>query len=332
MRSSSLHCYKFHPLLALTLIFLVVNCIAETPPPDYRQMAQLAEYVGVDYPEAVENGIIINDAEYQEMLEFSRILMAQAQNSESETLASRANNLRIAIQDKQSPDIIREFGSEMRRELFALMPASDQPSQLLPINEIQQIFQTSCATCHGTEGKGDGILSDHLEPSPTNFTNQERALNRSVLGLYDAITNGIEDTAMASYDQFTEEQRWSLAFYVGSLAFTDATIENKNFTKFSVKDLINQSPTQLANGDIGKKHEIVNLRARPQVLFSSIPSPLKTSRDLLLAARDSYGQGRFEESSRLAVSAYLDGFELVENSLDTYNPDLRKEIEANMMA
>lgn len=294
-------------------------------------MAQLAEYVSVDYPEAVANGKIIDHGEYQEMLEFSHILVSQAKSSKANALVSMALKLETAILKKQAPEIIQQLASELRNELLTLMPISTRPSQLLPINETQSLFQAHCSACHGTMGKGDGVASAGLEPSPTDFTDRERALNRSVLGLYDAITDGIEGTAMASYDRLSDEQRWSLAFYVGSLAFKNSVKDGASATHLSLKELINHNPIQLANGDPDKLKNISVLRAEPSALFSENTSPLQIARDQLLAARGLYAEGKIEEARRLSISAYLDGFELVESSLDTRNPDLRKDIEANMM-
>jgi mono/diheme cytochrome c family protein len=36
-----------------------------------------------------------------------------------------------------------------------------------------QIFTTRCATCHGTDGKGDGPASATLNPKPRDYTNEE---------------------------------------------------------------------------------------------------------------------------------------------------------------
>ncbi|BFM07305.1 hypothetical protein GCM10025791_23350 [Halioxenophilus aromaticivorans] len=119
---------------------------------------------------------------------------------------------------------------------------------------------------------------------------------------------------------------------VGGLAFEANAEERVNTTDLSIKELINHNPIQLANGDSNTLKSVIYLRAQPSALFTEKPSPLQIARDQLLAARASYNKGNYEESNRLAVSAYLDGFELVENSLDTRNPDLRKDIEANMMA
>ena len=49
------------------------------------------------------------------------------------------------------------------------------------------------------------------------------------------------------------------------------------------------------------------------------------------AAKDAYHQGSLDLAQKLAVSAYLDGFELVENSLDARDVALRREIETSLL-
>ncbi|MCW8128620.1 hypothetical protein [Microbulbifer halophilus] len=41
---------------------------------ELRQLMQMAEYISVDYPEAVRGGEVVNDAEYAEMREFSQLI------------------------------------------------------------------------------------------------------------------------------------------------------------------------------------------------------------------------------------------------------------------
>ena len=73
-----------HKLLStVTVLFLSFNLFsiqvsAQTnDTAQLRQLAQLAEYIGVDYADAVENGLVINEGEYQEMLEFSSMIVGR---------------------------------------------------------------------------------------------------------------------------------------------------------------------------------------------------------------------------------------------------------------
>ncbi len=42
-----------------------------------------------------------------------------------------------------------------------------------PADEASEIWNTRCATCHGAEGKGDGVASAALKPKPASFHDQE---------------------------------------------------------------------------------------------------------------------------------------------------------------
>lgn len=302
-----------------------------------RQLAQLAEYIGVDYSGAVANGVIINDGEYSEMAEFGALLVDKTSDSAHPAtidplIAEQARALQAAIGNKADPQTVSELGAELRASLLALMPQLLLPRQLLPEAEVTALFQENCSACHGMSGHGDGPMAAQLAPTPTNFQDKQRANNRSLLGLFDAISNGIADTAMPSFTQFKAQQRWSLAFYVGSLAYQAAPVTATTDAAISLQQLVNISPGQLmASLPAQRRAAVESLRANPQQLFAQQSSPLSVAREHLNEAISAHQQGDYNNAVNLAVSAYLDGFELVESSLDTRDPELRKVIEVNMM-
>ncbi|MCL1126520.1 cytochrome c/FTR1 family iron permease [Shewanella surugensis] len=306
-----------------------------------RQLAQLAEYVGVDYSAAVENGEVVNADEYQEMLEFTSLIIEKLSENphiteQSPALYRQALALQTSIKNKQDLSIVRQISSALRGTLLTLMPESSLPKHLLSDQDTQNLFQTNCATCHGVEGRGNGILAANLSPEPTDFTDKERAGNRSILGLFDAISNGLDDTAMPPFTQLKEQERWSLAFYVASLAFQGESAKNtaKVVDTVSLQQWVNHSPFQLAQdlSDQGiTQTDIEALRANPETLFNHQPSPILITKNLLLSAKQAYDNGDFNQAKTLSVSAYLDGFELIENSLDAHDKNLRKNIEVNLM-
>jgi high-affinity iron transporter len=216
--------------------------------------------------------------------------------------------------------------------LLATMPASSLPDSLLSKATVERLFQSHCAACHGQAGGGDGALAAQLAPPPTDFTDKERALNRSLLGLYDAISNGIDDTPMPAFSQLTEQQRWSLAFHIGGLPFQPDSAAEGKASNVTLRQLVDQSPAQLTaeHRDITLQ-EIERLRANPESLFAVTANPLQMTRNQLLQAQQAYQRSDYRAAQALAVSAYLDGFELVENSLDARDKSLRHALEADMM-
>jgi len=305
-----------------------------------RQLSQLAEYVGVDYAAAINKGEIVNADEYQEMLEFSALIVSKTSNLEENShdqlsngqLLVQAQRLQQAVKQKSPLKHVRALAATLHADLLSLIPNTVLPKNLLSLKDTQVLFQENCASCHGVSGQGDGSLAKELNPEPTNFTDKERAINRSLLGLFDAITNGLDDTAMPAFTQFKEQQRWSLAFYVGSLAF-----KNSNNSKLdnlpNITDWVRYSPNQIQQTSKQLTPQQVELlRADPSAFFGQQQSPIAVAISQLQQALTAYKNKDYSQASTLAVSAYLDGFELVENSLDARDSHLRKNIEVDLIA
>lgn len=341
---------KYKLLSTVTVLFLSFNLFsiqvsAQTnDTAQLRQLAQLAEYIGVDYADAVENGLVINEGEYQEMLEFSSMIVGRVSSQiapeQKTAIYNQSLALEQAIKNKESVSNIRQISAEIRGQLLAILPKSLLPNRLLPEKDTQALFQENCVSCHGATGKGDGILAKGLSPEPTNFTDKERAVNRSLLGLFDAISNGLDDTAMPAFTQLKEQQRWSLAFYVGGLAFKDksnSTQPSIQSSTNSAQDIdlqnwINFNPSQLIYSDENINAKFIDTyRSTPTLLFNKQQNPIDITKSQLSAAISAFHNQQYAKANTLAVSAYLDGFELIENSLDARDEVLRKNIEVNLI-
>ena len=311
-----------------------------------RQILQMAEYIGVDYSEAVVNGEVASEDEFAEMQQFASLILqkgtalrdaneASFDLSQTSVIAN-AQALQRAILAKSSMDEIQGLTQQIRQQLLAMSPALQLPAQLLPQSQVDTLFATNCAACHGPAGEGNGPLAKSFSPQPTNFTDKERALNRSLLGLYDAISAGLNDTAMRAFTELNDQQRWSLAFYAGSLAFaqtSDKTHVNDVQPNMTLQSWINNNPVQIAG-----QHEDLTLtqveqwRGMPEVFFSQSDSPIATAKTNLIAAVKAYQEGNLAQAQTLAVSAYLDGFELIENNLDARDSALRKSVERQLLS
>ncbi|MDP3274675.1 MAG: hypothetical protein Q8Q09_05725 [Deltaproteobacteria bacterium] len=46
---------------------------------------------------------------------------------------------------------------------------SESPSPLPPESRARMVFSSRCASCHGSEGRGDGVAAAGLQPRPRNF-------------------------------------------------------------------------------------------------------------------------------------------------------------------
>jgi caa(3)-type oxidase subunit IV len=77
----------------------------------------------------------------------------------------------------------------------------------------KELFTAQCVTCHGAEGKGNGIASAGLNPKPRNFTSADNWKNGSKpTQIFGTLTHGLN--AMPSFGSLPSDDRWSLAAYV----------------------------------------------------------------------------------------------------------------------
>lgn len=60
------------------------------------------------------------------------------------------------------------------------------------------VGKATCFTCHGNEGKGDGIAGAALDPGPRDFHNPLMK-NRQAGEYMWVVANGVEGTGMISY-------------------------------------------------------------------------------------------------------------------------------------
>ena len=326
--------------LIYVMSLLTVHYVsASTQTEDLRQLLQLTEYIGVDYSSAVDNGKVIDNGEFQEMLEFSTIIVEKSTTimGDEQEIVGLSNSLKNAVEKKQSSKNIQALTTELKTLLLDNSPQLSLPKSLLPSYEVKTLFQNDCSSCHGIKGQGDGVLAKQLVPEPTDFTDHERALNRSILGLYDVISGGLDGTAMPAFNQLNPKQRWSLAFYVGSLGFkslpnksADPVVSPKGL---SLESIVMYSPNELNRSLPENLHETIEqVRSDPTSLFSQPEKqPLMITRNQLDKALVAYQSKDFVKAKRLAVSAYLDGFELVENNLDAHDKVLRKNIESKLL-
>jgi len=308
---------------------------------EFRQLLQLVEYIAVDYNSAVSSGKVIDRGEYAEMLEFSTIVANKslALAEQTQQIVALSKSLKSAVEEKLSTERVQKLATGLKKIMLGNSPSLLLPENLLAELEVQQIFQNNCANCHGTNGYGNGQLAAQLEPKPTNFSDYERAMNRSVMGLYNVISGGLEGTAMQAYTQLNSRQRWSLAFYVGSFAFEENPAGfdiDLNSSKVSLNDVISFSPNEIiANqkqADSRVIYQVKSLRAKPRMLFKIQQDPFVVAHAQLAKALKRYKNGDITAAKQLAVSAYLDGFELVENSLDAHDKVFRKEIERKLLS
>ena len=332
-------------LFGALLAWLPLAPAAATTQQEVQTSWRLLDYIAVDYREAVQGGRIVNQLEYAEMIEFSSSVSAKLaalpDGPAKAALVADAKALQEAIAVKARPTAIASQAKALAGRLLAAYPVPLAPRQAPDLARGAALYADNCASCHGAKGEGPTAAFAQLDPPPIAFADRARARDRSLFGLYQVISQGLEGTAMQSYAALSEADRWALAFHSGGLAYGDAAEGERIWrsdgaVRALVPDLaalVALTPGELeARLGAGKAATVTAfLRANPDaVTQSGGASSLDLSRTRLRESLAAYTAGDRAEANRLALSAYLDGFEPVEAVLQTRDGGLMLEVEQAM--
>jgi high-affinity iron transporter len=312
-----------------------------------RQLWQLLDYVAVDYPGAVQHGSVVSAVEYGEMKEFT--VRAQSQVSAlpahplQAELSTAATRLKQAVEKKDTPQRVGELARDAKRLLLQAYPFPVAPRSMPDLSRGATLYQAQCAACHGVGGAGDGPIASRLEPKPIAFTDQERARSRSLMALYQVISQGVHGTSMPAFTNLSEHDRWSLAFHVGRLSFAEPDIKagetafERDKALYSalpdISALVTTTEEELAKRlpPATARAAMAYARAHPEIIREQQErTGIALARKLLQDSLNALKNGQGVNATKLALSAYLDGFEPLEATLDATNRQLLVDVERTM--
>lgn len=111
-------------------------------------------------------------------------------------------------------DLSRDELQGVAAFVSSLGPAVAPPtSEAILLQSGAAVFATHCATCHGSQGGGNGVMAGVLRPVPPNF----HELQPSAALARQAIREGVPGTAMPAWPNLTEAEVNAVAAFVRSL-------------------------------------------------------------------------------------------------------------------
>lgn len=315
---------------------------AEAPRGSVERLAAMVAYVAADYPAAVDGGKVIAEAELAEqkaMLADARKLAATLAPNLDGDLAALERDVSAL---KPEADIVAHARRIQRRLIdehgLVLTPVA-APS----LERARTLYQSTCAQCHGEDGRADTPRAAELDPKPVGFTVDEARMRRiSPQVAFHAITFGVQGTGMAAFDTLSLSDRWSLAFYVVGMRHVvkDVDAGRAAFERAGLE----LAPTasrlaELSDAELAERLAPLDERARDNALAwlrtkaTFMPDPAGTwavARRLLGQVAEHAGDPA--RAAELAVAAYLDGVEPHEAMLRTRDRALADRVEAAFLA
>lgn len=312
-----------------------------------RTVLHILDYMGVDYPGAVENGKIKSVDEFNEQREFAAQVVTTLRqlpaNPHKDALITDAHALVGLVETKAAPAEVAVATTKLQWAVISAYDLQIAPKQIPAPEAALPLYREHCETCHGAQGFGNGPMAQGLDPIPANFHNTKRMAQHSIFNIYNTISLGVEGTAMpASKTLLSDQDRWTLAFLVSNFS-ADATQRERGAVlwqsgvdKQDFPDIGNVATLSLdeVRARFGNDAADVQtyLRAHPEALVADKPAPLDFALTAIASSVDAYRKDARADARRLALQAYLDGFELTEASLQNIDDDLMHNTERQMMA
>ncbi len=319
------------PILIASSPHLLADTVEGAP-----QALHLLDYIGADYPATVEAGQVIDESEYREQVEFLGVLQgavaelpAKAQKTELEQGIAR---LKAAVVAREDGSAVARQARQLGAQLAAAYEVSQAPIITPDPTRGAPLYAQHCSVCHGASGVGDGPAGVGLTPPPANLRDAARLDRLSLYGIFSTLGLGVEGTDMPSFaDQLDERQRWDLATYIAG--FSSDPAQAKSAEAFNLADLARQTPAEvLAAQGPAAAATFRAQRAQPPQVKRGPGQLLDYTAATLDKSLAAYRAGDHEQAYDLSVAAYLEGFELVESSLDNVNANVRKDTEKSLMA
>ncbi|MFL1523743.1 FTR1 family protein [Pseudomonas sp. O230] len=319
------------PLFALCSSNLLADTVEGAP-----QALHLLDYIGADYPQSVQAGKVISESEYREQLEFTKVLQgliaAMPDKPEKAGLEQGVSTLHSAIAARQDGADVARQARQLGAKLAVAYEVSQAPIITPDPTRGAPLYAQHCSVCHGDTGAGDGPAGVGLTPPPANLRDVARQDRLSLYAIYNTLGMGVEGTDMPAFaDQLDDRQRWDLATYIASFSADPATATSEK--TYNIADLARQTPAEVLAAEGPQAAATFRAqRAQPPQVKRGPAQLLDYTAATLDKSIAAYRAGDHDQAYDLSVAAYLEGFELVESSLDNVDANVRKDTEKSLMA
>jgi len=210
---------KLSRAVAVLSLIVAPALLAQQERPVQR-VATIVSVATEEYGKGIdEKGRLISQDEYQEAVGFLADARIVSQRLPGNQTAPRAllDSIIAAVNAKRPPSIVAELNKRFEASL-GRDAALDLPKQALDIAEGRRLYQSTCASCHGTNAMGDGPAAATLSPKPPAIGSATAMFDVSPAMMFRKMSVGVTGTAMPAFSQtLTSEQRWNIVAYLKSL-------------------------------------------------------------------------------------------------------------------
>ncbi len=322
-------------ILIGALLILAASAVDSTP--IVRRVAATSQLAAQEYRIGVVDGRVVAQAEVDEarlFLEEARRAAGQLPAQGGRSAVASIDSVLQLVAALAPPDTVaarvRNLSSGLaERFRVTLDELPPRPPQL---SRGAEVYQSSCASCHGVAGAGDGPMAAGLDPVPADLTDWKALSDQSPLDYYRRISIGVVGTAMPGFeDRLPAEDRWAVALYASLLRLPAPAGEPPPaLTAFATTGRMSDVEvlTALGTEDLSRLASVRAVQTEAgESATAEVFARVRTQVDSVLSLA---AQGD-PSATAGALDAYMT-FEQVERSVRAKDPALATRLEADFAA
>ncbi|MCP3104043.1 cytochrome c/FTR1 family iron permease [Myxococcus sp. K15C18031901] len=312
------------PVLLCLLASLSTSALAEeggggTDERTWHRLVGILQYLEADYPAAIASQ---SEFELAEQKSFAAEALSAARDlgPAAEQFVPRVKAVQARVDSASDAEGVSRDCGALVEDLVLAGGLARSPRHPPDLKHGEALFQTNCAACHAADGSANVAIAATMEPQPANFRDPELMGGLTPYKAFNTTSFGVPGTAMPAYPTLTEDERWSLAFFVFTMRLPPCEGRSPGA---SLERLANATDDDLVKA-FGEDKLACLRRDLPQV---DEERSLLAARDSVQEAlrRASAGDGAGAKAA--LMDAYLNGLEPVEPKLSSRDPALVRKLE-----
>jgi high-affinity iron transporter len=325
-------------LLAATLQNPQQPAPADDLTPVVRRLAATAQLAAQEYRVGIVDGRVVAKAEVEE----ARLFLGESRRSAEllppeirPAVEGAIDSIILMVDKTAAPDLVDarvlRLTSSLSKRLGVVL--DEVPARAPSLARGAEVYQATCASCHGDRGRGDGPAGRGVAPKPSDLANTEALRDLSPLDYYRRITIGVVGTAMPAFEvRLSPQDRWAVALYASVLRLPRPTgdvppsLQAFGTTgRMSDAELLRALQDQdTSAGSLGRVAAVRSFQSDATAdavghVFAEIRAQLESTYALARTGDPS--------AATRAFDAYMT-FEQVERGVRAKNPGLATELEA----
>jgi high-affinity iron transporter len=185
-----------------------------------KRVSSIVSVAVEEYAKAVDaRGQLISADEFNETTGFladARQIAARLPGYDAPQARAILDTLITAVAHKRPPADLRLIHSRFLGALGSA-GAMDLPTAPLDTAAGHALFTSSCSSCHGMSGLGNGPMAKSLTTLVPAIGSRTKTPELTPALAYNVVSVGVRGTAMPSFGSMAAQQRWNVINYVYSL-------------------------------------------------------------------------------------------------------------------